>query len=105
VWSRDSRELFYVSPDDVLMGVQAESSTSTSWSSTTPVRILTGAFMYNPGNNGRTFGGAAGRAFDVAPDSRRFVMIKPAGSTAADTPRIMIVQNWTEELNRIVPSN
>jgi len=104
VWARDSRELFYVAPDDVLMGVQVESSTSTSWSSTTPVRILAGAFMYNPGNNGRTFGGAAGRAFDVAPDGRRFVMIKPAGSTAADTPRIMIVQNWFEELNRLVPA-
>lgn len=36
----------------------------------------------------------------------RFLMIKPGGSDQAGAaPSLVIVQNWTEELKRLVPTN
>jgi hypothetical protein len=45
--------------------------------------------------------------FDISPDGQRFLLIKEArpigGASAA--PRIVFVQNWGEELKRLVPAN
>jgi hypothetical protein len=49
--------------------------------------------------------GGTDRVYDVSPDGRRFLMIKPVGSpeqTAAPTS-LIVVQNWFEELKRLVP--
>ena len=42
--------------------------------------------------------------FDIAPDGRRFLMIKedPAVADAAE-PEVVLIQNWTEELKERVP--
>jgi hypothetical protein len=42
----------------------------------------------------------------VAPDGRRFLMIKPVGLADQTTPptSIVVVQNWFEELKRLVPT-
>jgi hypothetical protein len=48
-----------------------------------------------------------GRTYDVSPDGQRFLMIKVGGEsdqTAALPPSIVIVQNWSEELKRLVPT-
>ena len=43
--------------------------------------------------------------FDVAPDGR-FLMLKPSGRAAgAPQKNIIVVQNWFEELKRLVPTN
>ena len=47
-------------------------------------------------------GGAVGRIYDVAPDGR-FLMIKPAGTPAQAAASVIVVQNWHEELKRLVP--
>ena len=42
--------------------------------------------------------------YDVAPDGKRFLMLKEAD--AANAPRsaqIVVVRNWREELSRLVP--
>jgi hypothetical protein len=45
----------------------------------------------------------AGRTFDVAPDGKRFLMIKqPVGEAAVQN--IVVVTNWFEELKRLVPA-
>jgi len=48
---------------------------------------------------------AANRPYDLAPDGR-FIVIRPAeeetGSSTA--PSLILVQNWTEELKRLVPA-
>jgi Tol biopolymer transport system component len=46
------------------------------------------------------------RTYDVSPDGRRFLMIKLGGTdlTAAPTS-FVVVQNWVEELKRLVPTN
>lgn len=44
-------------------------------------------------------------SYDVAPDGR-FLMIKPIGGDTAVAPsQIVVIQNWLEELKRLVPSN
>ena len=49
---------------------------------------------------------AVGRTYDVAKDGRRILTVKTAASTTADpqsVPRMIVVQNWFEELKRRVP--
>ena len=47
-----------------------------------------------------------GRGYDVSSDGRRFLMIKEGAATgdAAQRPQIILVQNWFEELKRLVPT-
>jgi hypothetical protein len=40
--------------------------------------------------------------YDVSPDSRRFLMIKPGGEEQAPT-QVNLVLNWFEELKRLAP--
>jgi serine/threonine-protein kinase len=46
------------------------------------------------------------RSFDVSPDDQRFLMLRPkataAGSLAEDAPVLVIVENWLEEVDRIM---
>jgi tRNA A-37 threonylcarbamoyl transferase component Bud32 len=93
LWARDGRELFYLMPNGVLTRVPVEAR-GTAWKAGTPVLLL----------QGRYFTGAQGRTYDVSPDGRRFLMIKEAGADQADArPQIIVVQNWVEELKRLVP--
>jgi serine/threonine-protein kinase len=90
MWSRNGRELFYMSPGNFLMGVEVEPGPS--WRNTTPVQILKNQYFES--------GVGSARTFDIAPDGRRFLMIKPGGEHA---PRsLIVVQNWFEELKRRV---
>jgi serine/threonine-protein kinase len=95
LWSPDGQELFYRSPDGTVMGVRVD--TGTSWRSTTPERILPGQYFFA--------GGGVGRTFDISPDGRRFLMIKEGGADRSPQNRIVVVQHWTEELGRLVPTN
>lgn len=96
LWSRDGRELFYlttVGPTSTLMRVPVEAR-STGWSAGTPVALF----------QGRYFTGVQGRTYDVFLDGRRFLMVKEAGADQGDAgPQIIVVQNWTEALKRLVP--
>ena len=94
LWSRDGRELFYVSPQGVLMGVRREPGPL--WRHSRPEPILENKYFLS----------GAGRSFDIAKDGQRFLMIKER-SASAEGPanRIIVVQHWTEELNRLVPAN
>ncbi len=52
-------------------------------------------------------GGNTGRRFDIAPDGQRFLMVKPGGAPTDDAtaaPDLVLVQNWFEELQRLVPT-
>ncbi len=46
-----------------------------------------------------------GRGYDIAPDGQRFLMIKPGGEAGAAPSSIVVVQNWIEELRRLVPTD
>lgn len=47
------------------------------------------------------------RSYDVSPDGQRFLMIKaaPGPREAAAPPQLIVVQNFLEELKRLVPVN
>jgi hypothetical protein len=50
-------------------------------------------------------GNNASPQYDVSADGRRFLMIKAAAADHDAAPaKIVIVQNWTEELRRLVPT-
>ena len=49
---------------------------------------------------------ASFRTYDVSLDGKRFLMIKEGGgpNQSAAPPSIVVVQNWFEELKRLVPT-
>ena len=99
-WARRGDELFFVSSDAALQSVQVERSSS--WRSSTPTKVLqgTGIFLLMSVNTG-----LQGRTFDVGLDGKRFLMIKPGRSDAApQSQNVIVVQNWQEELKRLVPT-
>ena len=94
LWSRDGGELFFKSPDGTLMGTRVEPGAV--WRSGTPQRVLSGEYHAE-----------ARRTFDISPDGRRFLMIKntASGDSARPENQIVMIQNWHEELKRLVPAN
>ena len=89
-WSRDGKELFFISADSKLMSV--------------PVNITGGTFR--PGAPQELFpvpivGGAGinrGHRWDVAPDGKKFLFNVTAAATSSAP--IMVVVNWQESLKK-----
>ena len=48
------------------------------------------------------------RTYDLAPDGQRFLMVKEGAATPTEggtsVPQIILVQNWFDELQRLVPA-
>jgi hypothetical protein len=64
-----------------------------------------GGSTFRVGNPTRLFKGgttAPGRAYDVSLDGQRFLVIKDGGRP--DDGTAIVVQNWQEELKRLVPT-
>jgi Tol biopolymer transport system component len=95
LWSRNGQELFYLSPTGALMRVGVERGSA--WAAGTPTKLLDEGYFSVPGGN-------LGRTYDISPDGQRFLMIKAGGANQAP-PQIVVVQNWLEELKRLVPVN
>jgi hypothetical protein len=64
------------------------------FSSGTPTKLFSGPYLIG-----------SGRAYDVSPDATRFLMIKEGGGQAegAPAPSLVVVQNWFQELESLVP--
>jgi serine/threonine-protein kinase len=93
-WARSGRELFYLAPDGSLMSVPIE--VVPSFAAGRPVQVVKPGYW--------TGTGTTGRPYDVSPDGARFLMLKPVDERdSAD--RIVVVENWTEELKRLVPTD
>ena len=93
--ARSGRELFYVVPPGRLMTVSIQPGPA--FAAGNPRLVFEGPYTNT----------AFGRSYDVSVDGRRFLMMKEAVSTDAATPppQIVVVQNWLEELKRLVPAN
>ena len=98
VWARSGDELFFWSPTGAtIQSVRVERSSS--WRSSAPTKVLQGLAYYSGGT------GSIGRTFDVAGDGKRFLMIKPgSGDAAPQSQKLIFVENWLEELKRLVPT-
>ena len=97
LWARNGQELFYTSSDGAIMRVGVERAAS--WAATTPTPIVKAGYYTIPP-------GFPGRAYDVAPDGQRFLMIKEGGGTdqGAAAPQIVVVQHFDQELKTKVPT-
>ncbi len=51
-------------------------------------------------------GASFSRRFDIAPDGQRFLMVKRGGAPTDDAtaPDLILVLNWFDELQRLVPT-
>jgi hypothetical protein len=67
--------------------------TDPTFTAGTPAMVFEGDYLLGPG----------GRTYDVSPDGERFLMIKPVESPAGEQ-KIVVVQNWFEELKRLAPT-
>jgi Tol biopolymer transport system component len=92
VWSRNGRELFYLEGGNV-MAVSVDRERELRFGK--PQTLLPG-----PPTDRWVEGGTA---YDVAPDGR-FVMLKEARESPEST-YLIVVENWFEELKRLVPTN
>jgi hypothetical protein len=94
-WSLGGNELYYRDYGGALIGMAVPPGPR--FSPGPPVTILPATTRY------AGFGAAvSSRTYDVSRDGSRFLMIKVEN---ADNRRsFVVVQNWTEELKRLVPT-
>ena len=93
LWAPNGRELFYVAPAGQLIAVPVQSGDDIAFGN--PKIAITGPYWT------RTL--RAGREYDISPDGERFLMIKE--SAGGDSTEFILVQNWFEELKRLVPTD
>jgi hypothetical protein len=95
VWSHNGRELFFASLDGRQMLAVPVQSGSTLVAGRPQVLFETAMVV-----------SVSGRPYDVAPDGRFLIIIRggqneAGGGTASN---LIVVQNWFEELKRLVPT-
>jgi serine/threonine-protein kinase len=98
LWAPNGEDLFYLSPAGALMKVGVERGRS--WAATSATLVIKeGYFTVPAGNSARTY--------DISPDGQRFLMMKEGGGSEGNTAPInlIVVQNWFEDLKRLVPTN
>jgi len=91
LWARDGEELFF-RRNGAVLGVRIQPGSGFSHGN--PEIIFEGPYPQEI--NG-------GRSYDISPDGKRFLMLASVADPSA-APRIVIVQNWVEELKRLVPT-
>ena len=94
LWARTGEELFYRALDGAVLRVAVEAGTT--FRAGAPTRLFRGPY----------YGGTVWRTYEVSPDGQRFLMIKEGGADQNFTPpSLVVVQNWSEELKRLVPTH
>jgi hypothetical protein len=88
-WSRDGRELFYLSTDQRLISVPIRTSPSLQLGSPTEL------FSVREKNWLTAFGNADS-CFDVSPDGKRFLAVVP--EVLADKLPLTVAINWATEV-------
>jgi hypothetical protein len=98
LWARNGQELFYESKGALM---QVPVKTGSTFEPGSPCKLLDAPYLV------RRPGQGLGCMYDMSADGQRFLVIKEI--SAADgrppSPRIIFVQNWFEELKRLVPTN
>jgi serine/threonine protein kinase/Tol biopolymer transport system component len=89
VWSRNGRELFYLQSNR-LMAAAVETSKA--------------GFTFKPSVELFAIPLVINGAYDVAQDGR-FLMFRPTSPSSPASDRIVVVQNWHEELKRLVSAD
>ena len=91
-WSPAGDELFfYAIEESSLMAVAVRGEATFEWDDPKPLFSVT------------QYIGNASRDYAVDLDGQRFLFKKPAMAGDGEPTRLILVQNWTEELKRLVP--
>jgi serine/threonine-protein kinase len=101
LWARNGKELFYIGTDGALMAVSISAGNHAgSFAAGIPSRVIP------PGEYRARNTNMVGRTYDVSADGTRFLRIKTEGRapTPVGVQNVAIVQNWTQELKRLVPT-
>lgn len=93
-WNPNGRELFY-RHGDKMMAVDISFHRRSVPSK--PRQLFEGHYQ-------NTVTGYARANYDVSPDGRSFLMLKPVEEGQAKASQIKVVLNWSEELKRLVPT-
>jgi eukaryotic-like serine/threonine-protein kinase len=92
LWNRNGQELFYYLAPGVIWSVPVVPGSA--FTAGTPAIVVKGAYLAPQ----------SGRMYDVSPDGRRFLLIKQSRAEGEEQlPQLIVVQNWVEELKRLVP--
>lgn len=94
LWSRDGKQIFYRSEDGKqiwVVDVKTDGGVDTS-----RPRLLFEKSGY--------VGGWPVRGYDLSLDSKRFLMEKAEPRKPAPVTEVVLIQNWFEEIKRLVPS-
>jgi Tol biopolymer transport system component len=97
IWTRSGpqQELIYASATGALMRVGV--ARGPSWVATAPTQVVKPGYYTIPQ--------WWGLSYDIASDGQRFLMLKEGGADGTAAPAsIIVVQNWVEELKRLVPT-
>jgi hypothetical protein len=90
LWSRSGDRIFY-RLDSQMLAVDVDTRSGLTFGK---ARVLfDGPYTYS---------NIGSQNYDLTPDDRRFVMIRPASEAAA--PPLNIVTNWFEEVKRLTPA-
>jgi eukaryotic-like serine/threonine-protein kinase len=97
-WARNGGELFYRNGGR-MMAVDIQ--TTSAFRAGAPKLLFEGRYFEGP-----VFSAAGGYSatYDVSPDGKRFLMLKPEASQDAGSGQLHVVVNWFEELRRRVPA-
>jgi serine/threonine-protein kinase len=93
LWSRDGRELFYRRFDGALMSVPIAPGDA--------LEAGRARVLFSNGSYAGAGSQGGGRTYDVAPDGRRFLMLKQ--SPPREAPQLVVALNWFQELRRLAP--
>jgi serine/threonine protein kinase/Tol biopolymer transport system component len=97
IWSRDGRELFYrqsyYQRDNQASVVDVQTGHVLSASKPRLLFIAQGYSGMGPV-----------RTWDISPDGRRFLVVKMEERKSRPVTELVLVQNWFEELKRLVPT-
>lgn len=96
-WSRDGRQLFFTTlpaPEVTLKMMAVLVTAGPTFTAGTPRALFEGRYNSNP----------AVRQYDVSRDGSQFLMIRPLDRPAVKPTHMILVQNWFEELKRLVPA-
>jgi hypothetical protein len=96
IWGRNG-EIFYRSPrGDQMFSVAAPVSPALKVGN--PILLFESQYYIARSGSPRA-------QYDVTRDGQRFLMLSPSTTAVSDRPRIVVVQNWLEEVKRLIPSN
>ena len=92
MWSADGRELFYRLGEKMMV---VEVQSEPAFTSEGPQLVFEVPYLTDQ------FGTSN---YDISPDGQRFLMIKAAEEEEGQQGQINVIQNWFEELKRLVPT-